>query len=81
MPGSKDWRIILTDNDAEAMRTTYALQVPRGVVLRHETFKLNPGGGVSESMVLIPNARLIQQQPDDWAIFGQPLSSPLPLSA
>ena len=79
MPGTKTFHLLSIDDDADAERTYRVMQVPGGVVLHSETLKINPGGGVSESMVFITRAQTIEVQPDDWQIFGQPLSAPLPL--
>ena len=80
MPGTKIFHLLSIDDDLQAERTYRVMRVPGGVVLHSETFKLNPGGGVSESMVFIPSSQALEVAPDDWQIFGQPLSSPQPFT-
>jgi len=78
MAGSKTWQIITTNDGIEIERTTYALQMPGGCLVRHETIKAQPGGNVSESMAFVPNAQLIEYQPAMWAIFSEHLTSAQP---
>ena len=78
MPGSKTWQIITTNDEASIERTTYAMQMPNGVLVRHEMLVALPSGAATESMTFVPHGKLIEFAPDEWAVFSEFLTAAQP---
>jgi hypothetical protein len=78
MPGTKTWEVITTNDEPDIDRTTYAMQVPGGVIIRHEMMVALPSGAATESMAFVPGAKLIEFAPTLWAVFSEHLTSVQP---